>query len=296
MSKRISLKLISNVVIYALLISISYVYLFPLFKIISLTFMSQADIINQEVDWIPTSLDFGNIRVAYNVLGGWTTIFNSVWVSLLFALAQTFVSALTGFAFARYEFRFKRFWFSMVLISFIIPVPVLLAPRIMMFSTFQNTLGVQMFGSIIPQFLMSITGQGINSAILILIFYNFFRVIPISLDEAAKIDGATSVQILWHIIIKMSIPAITIVMLFSFVWNWNETYLTGIFIKDSIALLPMRLSAFDGLFAARGGDNLLSEAYKMAATFFSINPLLIIYLFAQKQFIEGIENTGITGE
>ncbi len=291
-----SLKLVSNVVIYALLISISYVYLYPLFKIVSLTFMSQSDIINQEVDWIPTSFDFGNIKVAYNVLGGWMTIVNSMWVSLLFALAQTFVSALTGFAFARYEFRYKKFWFAMVLISFIIPVPVLLAPRIMMFSTFQTTLGVQMFGSIIPQFLMSLTGQGINSAILILIFFNFFKVIPISLDEAAKIDGASSVQILWHIIIKMSIPAITIVMLFSFVWNWNETYLTGIFIKDSIALLPMRLSAFDGLFDARGGDNLLSEAYKMAATFFSINPLLIIYLFAQKQFIEGIENTGITGE
>lgn len=296
MNKIFSLKFLTSLVIYALLISISYVYLYPLLKVVSLTFMSQTDIINQEVDWIPTKIDFGNIKVAYNVLGGWLTIVNSIWVSLLFALAQTFVSALAGFAFARYEFKFKKFWFSMVLVSFIIPIPVLLAPRIMMFSSFQSTSGIQMFGSILPQLAMAFTGQGINSAILILIFYNFFKVIPISLDEAARIDGATSIQILWHIIIKMSIPAITIVLLFSFVWNWNETYLTSIFIKDSIALLPMRLSAFDGLFSARGGDNLLSEAYKMAATFFSINPLLIIYLFAQKQFIEGIENTGITGE
>lgn len=295
-NKLFNLHFISRLVTYILLISISYVYLFPLLKIVSLSFMSQADIINQEVDWIPTTIDFNNIKVAYDVLGGWQTIFNSVWVSLLFALAQTTVSALAGFAFARYEFKFKNFWFSMMLISFIIPVPVLLPPKIMMFSTIQNVTGLQMFGSIIPQFLMAMTGQGINSAILILIFYNFFRVIPISLDEAAKIDGATNIQILWHIIIKMSVPAITIVMLFSFVWNWNETYLTSIFIRDAVALLPMRLSSFDGLFNSRGGDNLLSEAYKMAATFFSINPLLIIYLIAQRQFIQGIENTGITGE
>jgi len=258
--------------------------------------MSPADIINQEVDWVPTSPSLNNLKISWAVLGGFKTVFNSIWVSLLFAVSQTVVSAFTGFAFARYNFKYKKFWFLMVLVSFITPVSVLLAPRIMMFSSIQNATGVSMFGSILPQLMMTLTGQGVNSAILILIFYNFFKIIPISLDEAAKLDGATSMKILWHIIIKMSVPAITIVMLFSFVWNWNETYMSGIFIKDSLSLLPMRLSSFDGLFDRSGSDNLINEAFKMAATFLSINPLLIIYLFAQKQFIEGIENTGITGE
>ncbi|NLL95947.1 MAG: carbohydrate ABC transporter permease [Clostridiaceae bacterium] len=292
--------LASKIVTYTILISISYVFLFPLLKMISTSTMSPNDIINPEVDWIPENLSFSNFKTAYIVLGMPKTLFNSIWYSGVLAIFQTVVSALTGFAFARYEFKLKKFWFSMVLLSFIIPLPVVLIPRIMIFTSVQSSTGLQLIGTIIPQLVMALFGQGVNSAILILIFYNFFKLIPPALDEAAHIDGASAFQVFWHIIVKLSIPSIVTVFLFAFVWNWNETYTTSTFLRGAIKLLPIQLSVFENIFGdlapnipGQANVNRINEAYKMAATLISMVPLLITYIFAQKQFIAGIENTGI---
>ena len=212
--------------VYVLLIAIAYVFLYPLLRMLSMTFMSTSDLINPEIDWVPQNWSFTNLRVAWTVMDMPSTILNSLWYSGTLALAQTFISAMTGFAFARYQFRFKNFWFMMVLMSFVIPVPLVLIPRWMMFITVQNTTGIKLIGTIFPQLMMAFAGQGVYSAILILIFYNFFKMIPISLDEAARIDGATSWQVFYHIILKMSVPTIATVFLFSFVWNYNESYIT----------------------------------------------------------------------
>ena len=291
--------LASRIVSYVLLISISYVFLFPLLKMLSTSTMSPNDIINPEVDWIPEKLSFGNFIAAYHVLQMPKTLFNSIWYSSVLAAFQTIVSALTGFAFARYEFKLKKFWFTMVLLSFIIPLPVVLIPRIIIFVSIQSSTGIQLIGTIIPQLVMAFFGQGVNSAILILIFYNFFRLIPPALDEAAHIDGASAFQVFWHIIVKLSVPSIVTVFLFAFVWNWNETYTTSTFLRGAIKLLPIQLSAFENVFAdlapsipGQANVNRINEAYKMAATLISMVPLLITYVFAQRQFIEGIENTG----
>ena len=296
-------KVITQIIIYALLITISYVFLFPFISMISLAMMSPEDIINVQVDFIPTRIYFGNFGVALRVLDGWTALFNSFWFSSVLAIAQTVVSALTGYAFARYNFFGKKILFALILISFIIPIPIIFIPRFMMFMGFQSATGIKMIGTVVPQLFMSFLGQGVNSAILILIFYNFFRMIPNVLYEAARIDGASAFEQFIHITIRMSLSTIVVVFLFSFVWNWNETYVTGQLIGDNMVLIPSQLSIFDSLFQNRapdvpgqGGSARISEAYRMAATLLSMIPLFIIYFFAQKQFVEGIENAGITGE
>ncbi len=162
----------------------------------------------------------------------------------------------------------------------------------------------KLIGTIFPQLMLAIAGQGIYSAILILIFYNFFKMIPIVLDEAAKIDGASNWQVFYHIILKMSLPTIVTVFLFAFVWNYNETYVTGTFVRTAMQLMPLQLGLFDSIFermsapiqGAPGGQFRLNESYKMAATLITMAPMMIMYLFVQKQFVEGIEKTGITGE
>lgn len=295
--------LLFKLIVYILLFSVSYVFLFPLLKMISMSIMSKNDIINPEVDWIPQEFSFKSFSVATFVMNMPKTFLNSLWFSTTLSVFQTGVSATTGFAFARYNFKFKKIWFGLVLLTFIIPIPVVLIPRIMMFVTIQNTTGMQVIGTIIPQLFMTIFGQGIYSAILILIFYNFFKMIPIDLDEAARVDGATAFEVFWYIILQLSIPTIVTVFLFSFVWNWNETYITSTFVRSSIELLPIKLSIFDDAFQqvaqnipGQAGEARINEAYKMAATFISMLPLLILYLFVQKQFVEGIESTGITGQ
>ena len=288
--------------IYFVLICISFTYLEPIFRMISMALMSGKDIIDPSVEWLPKHLSINNLKVAAQVLNLKKTLFNSIWFSALLAAAQTLVSALTGFALSRFRFRFKRIWFILIILSFIIPVPLLMIPRLMLFIQAQGILGVKLIGTPIPQVLMALLGQGVNSTILILIFHNFFNMIPYSLDEAAMIDGAGQLQVFFQIAMKLSASTVLVVFLFSFVWNWNETYVTGTLVRNSIELLPAKLNIFDSVFqtyasASRGVAQFrINEAYKMSATLISIVPLLILYAFVQKRFIEGIENTGITGE
>jgi multiple sugar transport system permease protein len=269
---------------------------------ISMTFMSNKDVIDPSIEWLPKNPSLSNIAVAGKVLDLKKTLFNSLWFSALLAVAQTIVSAMTGFALSRFKFRFKQFWFVMILLAFIIPIPLLMIPRLMTFITAQGILGFNLIGTPIPQILMAMFGQGVNSTILILIFFNFFNLIPYSLDEAAMIDGASPRQVFFQIAMKISASTVLVVFLFSLVWNWNETYITGSLLRGSIELLPAKLDVFDSSFqtyanSGRGTAQFrLNEAYKMSATLISITPLLILYAFVQKRFIQGIENTGITGE
>ena len=241
-----------------------------------------------------------NIKVAAKVLNLKSTLLNSLLWSGGLAIAQTVVSALTGYALSRYEFKLKKLFYLLILLAFIIPVPVLMVPRLMMFVTLQETLKISLIGTAIPQAAMALLGQGVYSTVLILIFQNFFNMIPHSLDEAAQIDGAGSWQVFYHVVVKMSVTTVLVVFLFSFVWNWNETYVTGTLMRNTIQLLPAKLSLFNSEFessvSSAGSAFKINEAYKMAATLISIAPLLLLYMGVQKQFIQGIENTGITGE
>lgn len=291
---------ISKALVYFVLICISFVFLQPIFSIVSKTFMSAEDVIDPAVEWLPKSFSLNNLKVASNVLKLSVTLKNSVLFSGVMAVCQTVVSAFTGYALSRFQFKFKNFWFIMILLAFIIPVPVLMVPRLMMFVSAQEAIGFTLIGTPIPQLLMAILGQGVYSTVLILIFKNFFDMIPKVLDEAAMIDGAGAMQVFYHVVVRMSLSTILVVFLFSFVWNWNETYITGTLLRNTIELLPAKLSLFnsefDSVASAAGGAFKLNEAYKMAATFISIAPLLLLYSIVQKQFIQGIENTGITGE
>ena len=292
--------LIAKIAIYFVLICVGFVYLEPIFEIIAKTFMSTEDIIDPSVTWVPKNFSLNNLKVASQVMKVGTTLRNTILWSAGLALAQTLVSALTGYALSRYEFKFKNFWFVMIILAFIIPTPVTMIPRLMMFVSVQDATSIQLIGTAIPQVGMAILGQGIYSTILILIFYTAFNMIPRVLDEAAQIDGASSLKIFWFIVVKMSATTILVVFLFSFVWNWNETYITGTLLRNNIELLPTKLNMFNNEFSsmvsAQGGAFRLNKAYKMAATLISISPLLLLYVFVQKQFIQGIENTGITGE
>jgi len=183
----------------------------------------------------------------------------------------------------------------------------------MMAVNFNDTFGIQMIATPWPQILLAFGGQGIFSTILVLIFYNFTRMIPPALDEAAAIDGANSMQIFYHVILKLSISTLLVIFLLSFVWNWNETFITNSFLRPSpagINTMPSRLQSFEGLFTEFAGDagfimgpegelssemERLNEAFRMSGTLISIIPLFVLYLLVQKNFIKGIENTGLTG-
>ena len=290
-----AVNIISKFAIYFVLICIGFIFLEPIFEMISKSIMTTKDLIDPSITWIAKHATLDNFKNAIGTLDIPTSILNSIWYSALLAIAQTFVQATTGFALSRYTFRGRNFWFVMLIIAFILPVPLLTVPRIMMFSTAESILGFKLINTVVPQFLLALLGQGTYSTMLVLIFYNFFNMIPKSLDEAAMIDGAGSLKVFYHVAIRLSISTILVVFLFSFVFNWNETYTTNILTGDALELLPGRLSLFDNGSTSNAVSE-LNEAIKMAATLIAIAPLLVLYACVQRQFIEGIENTGITGE
>ncbi|TDL79109.1 carbohydrate ABC transporter permease [Peribacillus frigoritolerans] len=288
--------LLFKLLTYGLLIGIGFVYLYPLLYMGSFSFKSLDDLLNPLVNWIPTEFYLGNYEKANEVLNFFSTLLETLYVTVLPALAQTAVAAVIGYGFARFEFKGKKVFFVLVLATFIIPPQVTLIPRYIFF----NELNI--LGSLQAFLLPAAFGQGLNSAIFILIFFQFFRMVPKALEEAAQIDGAGHLRIFLTIALPMAVPAVIISFLFSFVWYWNETYLAAIYFGDQLTTLPLQLqkfvATFQKMFPAEMGlsGNQLNEGIKMAGTVLSILPLLIVYFITQRWFVEGVDRSGITGE
>jgi multiple sugar transport system permease protein len=292
--------LIWKTVVYVLLVSIGFVYLYPILYMVSQSFKSLQDLLDPTVLWIPKGLHWDNFELSWHVLDYPKSFITSILCSALPALAQAFTCALVGYGFAKFEFWGKNVLFALMLLTFIIPTQVIMIPLFMMFNKYG------MLGTPLPFIIPAMFGGGLRSALFILIYTQFFRSIPTALEEAAQIDGAGYWRVFCRIILPVSVPAIVVVFLFSFVWHWNETYMASLYLGDAMQTLPLKLKQFSDAFAHMYGSNglkgsgntqiSLNESIEMAGTLLTILPLLILYLVAQRRFVEVVDRTGITGE
>lgn len=287
--------LIVKILIYALLIGFGFVFLFPVLSMLSSSFQSITDLLNSGVIWIPTELYLDNYIRSLQVLNFWPVLLQTLLLSAVPAAIQALIASFVGYGFARFEFKGKKIMLGLVLMTFIVPPQVLLIPRYLLF----HELGI--LDSIMAYILPATFGQGLQSAIFILIFYQTFKTIPTALEEAAQLDGAGFFKIFFKIAIPMGSAAYIISFLFSFVWYWNETQLAAIYFSN-ITTLPLQLQRFSAQFnmmfiqTGNAGSTNLNEGIEMAGTLLSILPLLIIYFVLQRWFVESVDRSGITGE
>ncbi|PAK56010.1 ABC transporter permease [Paenibacillus sp. 7541] len=289
--------LLLKIVIYALLISIGFVFLYPLLYMIATSFKSLDDLLNSMVNWIPSQLYTENYTRALEVLHYGPVLLQTLLVTVLPSIIQTMMAAVVGYGFARFKFWGRNVLLLLVLATFVIPPQVMVIPRYILF----NNLNI--LDSISAYLYPAFFGQGINSAIFILIFYQTFRQIPDALEEAAQLDGAGHLKIFYKIAIPMASAAFIISFLFSLVWYWNETYLASIYFGESLTTLPLQLQKFTATYqtmfpAQAGGESgtNINEGIELAGTLLTILPLLLIYFIAQRWFVESIDRSGITGE
>ena len=289
--------LLFKIAIYVLLISIGFIYIYPMLYMLSNAMQSVTDIINPTVSWIPSTWYPDNFVNAFSALDYFKTFFQSLIVTLIPAVLQTAVTALIGYGLAKFEFPGKNIWFVVILLTFIIPQQVYTIPKYVMF----NELGL--LGSPLSIILPALFGQGLNSAVFVLIYYQFFKMSPKAFDEAAEIDGAGELKIFFNINIPLAGGAILTTFLFSLVWYWNETYISSLFlpdpegINDTISKLQLALGDFVGTITTPDGTiDTSGEGIRLAATLLIILPMLIVYLCLQRFFIEGVEKSGIAGE
>lgn len=282
--------------LYAILIAIGFVYLYPLLFMLVTSFKSPNDLLNPMVQWVPTEFYLGNYTKALRVLDYGKTLTTSVLISVVPSALQTLVTSLVGYGLARYRFWGKSLVMALILITFIIPAQNTVIPQMLTYRDFG------LLGNPLSLILPAMVGQGFKSAIFILVFYQTFITLPKVLEEAARLDGASDLRIFLTVALPAAVPAFIVLFIFSVVWYWNETYLTVIFLEGGAQTLPMQLSkftqAYENLYPA-GVVNIfdrLNEAVKMSGTFLIILPLLLMYFILQKWFVESVERTGITGE
>lgn len=288
--------LLFSILVYVLLTAIGFVYLFPLLFMLVTSLKSPADLLNPMVQWVPNELYLGNYIKAFRVLNYPSTLLSSILVSVVPSIIQTIVCSFVGYGLARYRFPGKHLLFVLILAAFIIPPQNTIIPQMLTY----RRLGL--LGTIWALILPALGGQGFRSAVFILIFYQAFLSLPKVLEEAARLDGASELQIFTRIAVPAAIPAYIVSVIFSTVWYWNETYMTVIFLEGGIQTLPMQLSkfvqAYENLYPP-GTVNIfdrLNEAVKLSGTFLNIVPLLLIYFVLQRWFVESVERTGIAGE
>lgn len=284
---------------YLLLIVVSFAFLYPLLDMLLLSLQSPEDVLNPMLGSLPSGFYYDNFTTAFKVLDFWKALGESVYYSLIPTICQVVAAAFIGYGLARFKFKGKMVVMLLVVVTFLLPAQVTMIPTLIMYKN------VGILESVLAFALPAITGQGLKSAIFILIFFQSFSMIPKELDEAAYIDGANSFKVFYKIAIPLSIPIFIVGFIFSFVWYWNETYLTSIYI-ESAHTLPMALQQFALSFSQMqdqmgGGsvptlENTLNEAIYMAGTLISIIPLLLLYFVLQRWFVEGIDRAGLTGQ
>lgn len=285
--------------IYALLICIGFVYIYPLLYMLSTSFMNRDDLLDTSVKWLPSTLYLQNYIDAALSMDFWASFGKGIIIAGVPTVCNIFICMVVGYGFARYDFRGKKVMMGILLFSYILPSQVTMIPTY----KFYNDIGI--LGTVWTFVLPALFGNGLNAPIFILIFYSFFKQVPKVLTEAASIDGAGHLKSFFRISVPSAVPAMITVALFSFVWYWNESYLTELYVqglttKSIWTNLVIQLKNFDTSFNTRAsvGDTAtsLSEPVRMAATTLSILPLLVMYLVLQRQFVESIDRSGITGE
>jgi multiple sugar transport system permease protein len=228
------------------------------------------------LDWQTISENYQAVLFKYNFLR-YTA--NSVFIAMLASIGQMLTCSLAGFAFARMSFKGKEFFFAFIIATMMVPIEVVIIPEFILMSKL-GWLGTYL-PMIVPSFLVGSTGT--------FLLRSFFENIHKELEEAAVVDGAGAVRIYWQIFLPLARAPLSALFIISFLVNWNDLLRPLVYLnKQSLFTLPLGLISFVGEYTARWN-------FLLAGAVVSIVPLLILYFFLQKQFIEGVTGVGIKG-
>ncbi|OMF08301.1 carbohydrate ABC transporter permease [Paenibacillus sp. FSL H7-0942] len=204
---------------------------------------------------------------------------NSVLISVMSVLGNVISCSLAAFAFSRLKFRFKGVWFSMMLVTIMLPYHVTLVPQYILYNELQwiNTY----FPLILPKWLA-------QDSFFILLMVQFIRGIPRELDESATIDGCGQSQIFFRIVVPLLVPALITTAIFTFLWSWDDFFSQMIYLSK-IDLFTVQLG-IRSLFDPSGQSD---WGALLAMSTLSLLPVTIIFLLFQRYFLEGIATTGL---
>ncbi|MSR64304.1 MAG: carbohydrate ABC transporter permease [Verrucomicrobiae bacterium] len=270
-----------NLLIYVLLLLGAIVFLTPFAWMVSTSLKPLNETMKMPPQWIPSEIQWRNYGEAIDAMRMfWVYVKNTLFLCLMTVVGTVTTSALAAYGFSRVDWRGRDKVFVLALATMMIPFPVVMVP---IYSLFK---GLGWIGTFKPLWVPSFFAGAFN----VFLLRQFFMTIPKDLSEAARIDGCSELRIFWQIILPLTKPALLVVALFQFMYTWNDflgplIYLTS---QDQYTL-SLGLQAFQ---TQHGGT---SWHYLMAASTLVCLPVVVLFFFTQKSFIEGISTTGVKG-
>lgn len=310
-------KIMSGLWVFAracLVIGISFIILYPLLMKLSVMFKAREDLFNPMIVWIPHNFTLENIKVAAKVLDYFPTLTNSLVLSTSAMVMSVVSCALAGYGFGRFKFKGNNILFAFVILTILIPAQTLVIPLYMHFryfdlfgliGLFNNGEPLNLMNSYWPIIMTTLTANGLKAGLFIYIFRQFFRGMPNEIAEAAIIDGAGIMQTFFRVMLPNAVPAIITVMLFSFVWQYNDVHYSNLFLNQT-KLMASQLATIGGNTASyinltegnvdgANVDPVIIQSIIDTGILMAILPLIVLYLFVQRWFVESVERTGIVG-
>lgn len=265
---------------HAGLILFGLVMLYPLLWMLASS-IKPDELIFREPGLIPTEVDLSNYSDGWNALlhpfGHY--LWNSALVVLGSVVGNLVSCSMAAYAFARLEFRGRKLWFAVMLMSIMLPIHVVIVPQYVLFSELAwiNTF----LPLIVPKLLAT-------DAFFIFLLVQFFRGIPRELDEAARLDGCGHVRTYLQIMLPLALPALATTAIFTFIWTWNDFFSQLIFLtRPDMYTVPIALRTF----VDTTGESSWGPLFAMSIV--SLVPVFLVFLFGQKYLVKGIATTGI---
>jgi ABC-type glycerol-3-phosphate transport system permease component len=262
---------------YLLALVVAAFFLLPLFWMVSSSLKPNYQVLEFPPRWLPDPIQWSNYREALTYVPFGRYALNTLLISLLVILGHILSCTLVAYAFARLRAPGKGPLFLVLLATMMLPYPVTMIPLYVGFNALDwvNTY----LPLVVPAFF--------GSPFYIFLLRQFFLTLPPALEDAARVDGANTLQILWHVILPLSRPAMATVAIFTFQTTWNDFLPPLIYLHDqSLYTVSLGLNFFRSSYDVRWN-------YLMAASLVTMLPVIVLFFLAQRQFIKGIALTGL---
>jgi multiple sugar transport system permease protein len=267
---------------YTVLTAASIMMIYPILWLISAALKSNEEI--PKGNLIPSVFHWENFTNGWSAIPGFTFahfFYNSFFIAIVSAIGTVLSSVVVAYGFARLQFPLKKMWFAILMLTLMLPSQVTLVPQYILFKSF-DWVGT-MLPLIVPHYLAV-------SPFFVFLMIQFIRGIPKDLDESAKIDGCSAVGIAARIVLPLCIPAMVTTAIFSFIWTWDDFLGQMIYLTDTAKYtVPLALRLF------LDNSSPVTWGPMFAMSVLSIIPSFVIFLVAQKYFVEGISTTGLKG-
>lgn len=305
---------------FLILFGMCFVILYPLIYMLSTAFRPAVQMTDPSVIWLPKSFTFQNIVQVWETTDFGKTLLNTIVLNLLCSLMSVVVCAVTGYGFARFDFKFKGVLFAIVIMQIIVPPQITVIPLYLQWAFFHcaglvdlavkagatSFLGIaikdgriSLIDHKIVMYAPALFVNGIKSGLFVLIFRQFFKGLPKELEDAAYLDGCGPFKTFIKIMVPNAASSFLTVFLFSIVWYWNDAYVSSTYFinNHTVALALQKLSTTLDTYLFNGAQVGIRKkiVWLEAGCLMSIAPILIMYIFLQKYFTEGLERSGLVG-